>query len=118
MSDIGIGVDIEENQRFIGLADNQAFLNKFYTEQEIIYCLSKPNPAQHFAVRFAAKEAVIKALNQLGLKKIGRRDIEVVSHGNNAPTVEIKKSQVKWTVKLSLSHSKIESVAVVIIIKN
>ena len=114
--DIGIGVDIEENKRFVKLAVDKIFLERVYADKEITYCLTKLNPAQHLAARFAAKEAVIKACNQLGLKKIAHRDIEVVSHGNNSPTVKIK-GETKLAIKVSLSHNNSQSLAMVIIIK-
>ena len=61
---IGIGIDIVDLDRFQRMLDRHGkrFLAKTFSEEEIAYCQSRKNPAQHFAARFAAKEAVFKAL--------------------------------------------------------
>lgn len=73
---LNIGVDIEETKRFsINSYDNhKTFYNKIFTENEIKFCLSKINSHLHFAVRFCAKEAAIKAM---GNQKISLQDIEI-----------------------------------------
>ena len=60
----GIGVDLIEIHRIQSSIDEfgETFLQKIFTDSEIVYCRSRKNPAQHFAARFAAKEAVSKAL--------------------------------------------------------
>jgi len=57
-----IGVDIVEIHRIAKQATNPRFLQRVFTPQEVAYCRSRKNTAQHFAVRFAAKEAVWKAV--------------------------------------------------------
>lgn len=59
-----IGVDIVEVQRIAKAQKRfgKRFLNRVFTQEELKYCLSRPHPDQHLAARFAAKEAVIKAL--------------------------------------------------------
>ncbi len=56
----GIGIDIIEIERVKESIEkyDKAFLNKIYTQTELDYCLSKKNKYQHFAARFAAKEAI------------------------------------------------------------
>ena len=89
-------------------------MNKVYTKKEIKYCLGEANPVQHLAVRFAAKEAAIKALHQLGLANISWRDIEVVRTAKAGPALKINKL-TKARVKVSLSHSQISALAMVVI---
>jgi len=57
-----IGIDIVEVSRIAKLIKSKQFLKRVFTAQEISYCSAKKNKAQHFAVRFAAKEAVVKVL--------------------------------------------------------
>ena len=91
---ISIGVDIEDIHRFSSQLDNINFLRKIFTSGELEYCFSKTLPAQHFTARFAAKEAVSKALGSLGIvssKEISFRDIEILNDENGAPKVYISK---------------------------
>ena len=102
-------MDIEEIDRFSEkkYEENQSFYSKIFTSQEIEYCLSKPNPYPHFAVRFCAKEAAIKAFD----RKLRLTEIEVY--------LKNKKPFLKTSllddddVSVSLSHSKNFAVAVV-----
>jgi phosphopantetheine--protein transferase-like protein len=67
---IGIGIDIIEIERIKKSIDTygDSFLNKIYTKNELDYCLAKHNKYQHLAARFAAKEAIYKALLPAGKK--------------------------------------------------
>lgn len=59
---LGIGIDTIAISRFDEYhTHDHAFLEKLFSKQEIAYCLSQPNPAQHFASRFATREAFFKA---------------------------------------------------------
>ena len=58
--DIEVGVDCIEISRFRG--QNKSLLKKIFTIKEINYCENKKNPLQHYAVKFAGKEALIKAM--------------------------------------------------------
>lgn len=107
---MNIGVDIEETKRFsCNTYDNRkTFYKKIFTENEIIYCLSKVNPHLHFAVRFCAKEAAIKAMNN---KKISFQDIEIkIIEGK--PKI-ILPLGMKGDV--SMSHTKNIAIATVIV---
>lgn len=74
-----IGIDIIENDRFARALEKRPRLaERIFTQDERAYCLSRPNPAQHFAARFAAKEAVGKAL---GTGVRAWREIEITSGG-------------------------------------
>jgi len=125
MSQISIaaGVDIEEISRFkeLNQKEHKSFFEKVYTKKEIDYCLSKSNPAQHLAVRFAGKEAVIKVLTNL--KKFKKetlpRDIEILNDKEGVPEIFLNKSAYsKVQINLSLSHSKNNAIAFAVGAKN
>lgn len=105
-----IGVDIAEVQRFRKLPykSNSDFYKKIFTEAEIKYCSSKDDPYPHFTARFAAKEAVLKALSSTIYKIKG---IEILNKNNGAPFV---KTKAKGKFLLSLSHTKNQAIAFVI----
>ena len=94
-----IGVDIEEIGRFkkMSYSRNRNFYEKIFTGGEIAYCLSKDDPYSHFAARFAAKEAVIKALGSTVYRVKG---VEIVNNKNGAPLVKIKKLNSKILISL------------------
>lgn len=105
-----MGVDIEETKRFSTNTYNnhKTFYKKIFTENEIRYCLSKVNPHLHFAVRFCAKEAAIKAIDD---RKISLQDIEIKIE-KNKPKI-ILPLGLKGNV--SMSHTKNIAIATVII---
>jgi holo-[acyl-carrier protein] synthase len=113
----GIGVDMESIDRFKKGGDDDApFLQKTFTRTELDYCFSCRLPAQHLAVRFAAKEAVIKALGSLRRANLGYKDIEITNDGNGAPAARILKAGFDdLEMKVSLSHSKSEAIAFVLV---
>jgi len=122
MSGFGVGVDIIEVARIGRLVRNKRFLNRVFTEGEIAYCRKYKNSAQRFAVRFAAKEAVWKALNGLErfhqeVKRAGHKDIQVVNSPSGRPDVVLKGPLKLWAgkVSLSLSHTDSQAVAVAVI---
>jgi phosphopantetheine--protein transferase-like protein len=100
---LGVGVDCEEISRF-GKMDRKA-IGKIFTKKEMEYCRSKANPSQHFAARFAGKEAVIKCFGAIG-KKIPFSQIEIIKYGNSAPAASILDKNLRgYDAMLSLSHS-------------
>ena len=106
----GIGVDIEEIGRFIKLPyqSNRSFYKKIFTPAEIKYCLSKIDPYPRFAARFAAKEAIIKALNK---KVVDMRHIEVVITKSGKPTINSQFPIPNSQFPISLSHTKDYAIA-------
>ena len=109
--DMEIGLDIVEISRIRRLAlKTPRFLKRVFTAEEIAYCKGKSKPWQHFAVRFAAKEAVWKALGERGL---GLRDISVSRSERGKPGVLLRGKPARG-LRLSLSHSESYAVAVVI----
>jgi holo-[acyl-carrier protein] synthase len=121
---IGIGVDIIEIERVKESVNKygEHFLDKIYTKRELEYCLNKNDKYQHLAARFAAKEAVYKALSSGWNKNIGWKNIEITNEPNGMPIVNLNGdvknflSQQK-SLKISISHSRDYVAAVAIIYK-
>ena len=111
---IGVGTNIVETERVRELIEKTPkFLERVYTKTEVDYCNGKKNKYQHFAVRFAAKEAIIKALN---LKEVALKDIAIKNMSDGKPLATIKGGK-NFEVHLSLSHSKDYAVAYAIATK-
>ena len=118
---IRIGTDIIEISRIkksIEDTDNK-FIERVYTNKEIEYCESKKSQKyQHYAVRFAGKEAVFKAISSTLKNKfeIDWKDIEILNDSSGRPYVNILKSKIseKINIDISLSHCKEYAVANVI----
>ncbi|OGS21602.1 MAG: holo-[acyl-carrier-protein] synthase [Elusimicrobia bacterium RIFOXYA2_FULL_39_19] len=110
---MNIGIDIIEVKRIEKLIKNKRFLNKIFTPQEIAYCKNKKNFSQHYAVRFAAKEAVWKAA---GEKSLAHRDISIKNTQNGKPEIIFPKKFLKLQKKISisLSHTKEFAAAVAV----
>lgn len=91
MGIVGIGTDIVEVVRIGKMIERhgELFLNRVYTEQEIRYCQRRKEYIQHYAGRWAAKEAVMKTLGTGWTRGVGWRDIEVCSERSGQPTIEI-----------------------------
>lgn len=100
---MNIGIDIEEVKRFEKYINDREALERIFTADEISYCLPKKDPAKHFAVRFAAKEAVWKALNSKN-KKLIITDISIKNMNSGKPQVYIKNKLYK-KIDISLSHT-------------
>lgn len=106
-----VGIDIVEVKRIARLIRSAIFLKRVYTEDEIRYCMAKKNRAQHFAVRFATKEAVWKALGQ---KKLALAGIGVKNRPDGKPEV-IVNGRAKKNIDVSLSHTDDYAVAVAVV---
>lgn len=113
----GIGVDIIEIARIKENLSKQKFMQRIFTSHEITYCQPKANPEVHFAGRFAAKEAILKALGT-GLSGLSWTDIEVLPDSKGVPRVqlhtsagEIARQQGITEVLVSISHSDNYAVA-------
>lgn len=105
-----IGIDIVDVKRIERLIKNKRFLKRVFTDEEINYCGSKKNSAQHYAVRFAAKESVWKALGE----NVSHKDIGIRNSKNGKPAVFIKNREDK-RILISLSHTKEYAVAICVI---
>lgn len=109
---IGIGIDIIEIDRIKESVNKfgDAFLNKIYTQNELDYCLAKFNKYQHLAARFAAKEAIYKALSGTWHKVASWRNIEITNEKNGLPVVNFSGKLKDYLstdkeIKISISHS-------------
>ena len=116
------GTDIIEIKRIKESIDTlgDKFLNKIYTEKEIEYCESKKAQRyQHYAARFAAKEAVYKAVSIYLNDKyaLNWKDAEIINNEQGRPQVKILKSiqQIK-EIDISMSHCKEYAVANVVVV--
>jgi holo-[acyl-carrier protein] synthase len=112
----GLGTDIIEIERVRQSIDRhgQHFLNRLFTQQEQDYCYQYKDPVPHFAGRFAAKEAIAKALGTGFGAHLAWHDIQVLNDEAGKPVVKImEKSQFKGAqVLVSISHSKDYATAV------
>lgn len=117
---LGVGVDLVEVWRIekAMCRRGERFLSRVFTPEEISYCERAGRPAQHFAVRFAAKEAVAKALGLAGPGGIRWREIEVIRLPSGQPQArlngkaEAAANQIGLVrLHLSLSHTALFAVA-------
>lgn len=117
----GIGVDIIEIDRIRDVIDRHGdnFIHKIFTQTEINYCRSKKISYQHFAARFAAKEAFSKALSTGWRGEFNWKDIEISNNELGQPSItlygKLAEKIGKDRVLISLSHSDNSVVAFVII---
>ena len=117
------GTDIIEIERIKKSIERNGenFLNLIYTEAEIAYCESKKNAKySHYAGRFAAKEAIYKAVSTLLPERFGIswKDAQIINDENGNPKIEFLKiefEQIK-SIDLSISHCKEYAVATVTIL--
>ncbi len=121
---IGIGTDIIEIDRIKNSIEKNGdrFLSKIYTHNEIEYCQRKANKYQHFAARFAAKEAVYKALATGWQELLSWQEIEIFNEPTGMPQVTMRGKLKEFladdkSLKISISHSKNYVVCVAIIYK-
>jgi holo-[acyl-carrier protein] synthase len=80
---IGLGLDATDIPRIAATLERygERFMTRVFTDNEIAYCRRRRQPAVHFAGRFAAKEAAMKALGTGHTQNVLWRDVEVVRHG-------------------------------------
>ena len=119
MNSFEIGVDIEKIERFDNKENDKdkKFLEKVFTQKELDYCFSKNNASAHLAGRYAAKEAIVKALSSTHEKKIIYNEIEIVNNSTGVPEVVMLRSELnKLKIKISISHNEDCAVAMAIII--
>jgi holo-[acyl-carrier protein] synthase len=118
---LGVGVDLCEVDRMRRvLARTPGFAARVFTEDEQAYCRRRRDPVERFAARFAAKEAVLKAMG-VGVGACALREIEVVREESGAPSLVLHgaaanlaaaRGIARWHV--SLSHTSRVAEALVI----
>jgi len=107
-----VGTDIIEVARIENLIKQKGdkFLKKIYTQREIDYCESKgPNKYQHYAGRFAAKEAITKAI---GNRPPSLKNIQITNDENGVPYVDINPDPTFLSPSLHISISHVKKYAV------
>lgn len=118
------GIDIIEISRIKESIENdkqQRFKNRVFTNDEIEYCENKKNQKyQHYAARFAVKEAVFKALSEKIPDKfsIEWKNIETINDENGRPQIKLKEINIEniENIDVSISHCKEYAVANVVVL--
>jgi len=116
-----VGTDLIEIARVRSALERYpGFRERCFTEAERAYCDSRPNPPQHYAARFAAKEAVGKALGFGVARAFAWRDVEIA--GRPKPAVRLSGRVRAWAeragagaIDLSMSHSRELATAVAVV---
>ena len=121
---IGVGVDLLDVERLDAerRREGSGFLDRVFHPDEIAYCDARARPEEHYAARFAAKEAFAKALGTGIAKGVSWREIEVARDESGAPffrlhgeTAHIARGLGVRRVHLSLSHARTVAAAIVVI---
>lgn len=125
----GIGTDIVETRRFKKWIENPSILNRFFASEEqfaskTVECRHENALCQHYAVRFAAKEAFSKALGT-GIWGFDLKDVFVTKNSEGKPSIELRNGALELFQKrcgeanifVSLSHEKEYATAFVLIEK-
>jgi holo-[acyl-carrier protein] synthase len=116
-----VGLDVIEIGRVArALERYAAFRERCFTDAERAYCDSRPNPAQHYAARFAGKEAVGKALGFGVARAFAWKDVEIA--GRPKPDVHLTGRVQEWaqragagSIDLSMTHSEDIAAAVCVV---
>ncbi len=116
-----VGVDLIEIGRVRRTLERYpSFKLRCFTEAEIAYCDSRPDPPQHYAARFAGKEAVGKALGFGVATRFAWRDVEI--RGRPKPGVHLSGRAREWAAKvgaggidLSMTHSRELAAAIAVV---
>ena len=114
---LSIGTDIVKIDRIKNLSSNKIFLNKIFTDKEVEYCKNYDNPAIHLSGKYAAKEAVKKALlSAKVVDHISIKNIEVLNNKDKSPFIKIS-AMKEFKCKVSISHDGNYAIAFVIVEK-
>lgn len=119
-----VGIDIIEIKRIERLfSANEDFLRRIYTEKEVEYCKQKKNKYQHFAARFASKEAMFKALGTGWVGNMKWTDIELLNDETGRPYLNLYGSVKEMAdkkhignISVSLSHCQEYAIAQVLLV--
>ncbi len=122
-----LGIDIVEIKRLEKVSKRwgKSFIEKVYTKKEIAYAKSRKFPYQHLAARFAAKEAIFKALGEVEKRFVGWKNIEILNDPYGKPVVywhgDAERTRRKRNLKgavVSLSHTENYAVASAMLVFN
>jgi holo-[acyl-carrier protein] synthase len=117
---IRCGIDLVQVERVRAAIEThgERFLRRVFTPVEVAYCTGRPDPWPHYAARFAAKEAVYKAVPHGTLRALVWREIGVRHGPGGAPEVDLggaTRDQLQgWSFAISLSHDRTFAVAQVV----
>lgn len=120
MNIVGIGTDITECLRIARMIERhgELFLDRVYTPEELQYCQNRKQSTQHFTGRWAAKEAVLKALGTGWRRGISWHDVEVINEPSGKPVIllsggaeEAALHQGIVTMHISISHCRSHATA-------
>jgi len=123
----GIGIDVVEIERIASAIERhgEAFLGKLFTVSERLYCDSQKKSALHYAARFAAKEAVSKALGTGIGRQAGWLDLEITREPSGAPKLALQGAAATFAaskgiteIQISLTHARDYAAANAIAISN
>ncbi|MFA7254694.1 MAG: holo-ACP synthase [Candidatus Omnitrophota bacterium] len=116
-------VKVERMERMIGRPSGQAFLNRVFSTSEQAYCGSKRMKFEHYAARFAAKEALLKALKVRPKKDRRLSGIEVGREATGKPFIALNAESRKQLripsqaqIELSVAHEREYAIATVVIV--
>ncbi|NTW69006.1 MAG: holo-ACP synthase [Chlorobiaceae bacterium] len=118
MENFNVGIDCEDIDRWHNMLSKleSGAQHKLFTEAEHLYCKSFKNPEAHYAARWCAKEALLKALYPFC--KVDLRQIEIANDKEGKPFFVISDPQVaklNLAIRVSLSHSKKTAMAIVVV---
>lgn len=106
ITDIALGFDLVDLERFAARLSPE-LVSELFSDAEAAYCSGKARPAEHYAARFAAKEAVMKALGA-GLEQgVGFLDIEVLREDGGAVRVELRDEAARRAAGLGIGAWRI-----------
>jgi holo-[acyl-carrier protein] synthase len=122
----GVGTDLIEVERVAGkISKEEGFRELVFTPKEIAYCEGKAHKFQHYAARFAAKEAFLKAIGTGWVTGIAFNEIEITNDEDGKPIIKLIGDTLKFVEEIginkawvSMSHLSNISSAVVIIEKS
>ena len=117
---VACGTDIIEIDRIKKSIEKyeEKFKENLYTEKEIEYCESrKIQKYQHYAARFAAKEAIFKAISKMLPKEYSLKDFEIINDENGRPEVVLR-TEIKEieNIDISISHCREYAMAMVVVL--
>lgn len=121
---IGIGIDVMAPERIAGIIERhgERFLERTFTPDEIAYCRERKRATEHFAARWAAKEAVAKAFGTGFDRDVGWKNIEIIKEDSGAVSVRLHgklrtlaDKQGVSRIHLSVSHVETTTVAMVVL---
>jgi holo-[acyl-carrier protein] synthase len=119
---LGVGTDLTSVEKIAASVRSQAFRRKVFTPAEIAACEAFGQPAEHYAGKFAAKEACMKALSRGIRQSVWFTHIEVLNRETGAPVIRVSgeaeraaKDLGVRNIHVSISHSQGLALAVVIL---